>query len=262
MLLEGKVALIVGSATGLGKTGATLFAKEGAKVIVADINDEGGANTVAQIRRQGAEASFAHVDTGSVSDIEHMVKASIEFYGRFDILWYNVGVFSQGHIETITEDGYDEEMILGLKGAVFTTKYVIPFMKEAGKGSVLYTSSMVGLRPNPYQPRYSLTHGIEKAGIIMLMRNVTEPLAMHNIRVNCVCPGPVETERWRASKIAQAKAIGVDPEVYLKAAVDRIPLKRTIKDTEIARAAAFLVSDWASGITGVALPVDGGFTAL
>ena len=96
----------------------------------------------------------------------------------------------------------------------------------------------------------------------MLMRCVTEPLAMHNIRVNCVCPGPVETEMWRASQIAQAKAIGVDPEAYYKAAVDRIPLKKTIKEAEIASAAAFLVSDWASGITGVALPVDGGFTAL
>lgn len=261
MLLKDKVALITGAATGIGRTGAQLFAQEGAKVIVADVNDKEGEKTVNEIRGQGNEATYIHVGLSSVSEIEQMVKTAAETYGRLDIFWHNAGVFYEGHIETIKEENYDKEMAIGLRAGIFGTKFVIPVMKKAGGGCILYTSSMVGLRPTPYMPGYSLTHGIEKAGTIMLMRCVTEPLARYNIRVNCICPGPVATEKWRTGQILQAKASGIDPEEYYKASVGRIPLKRIITEEEIANAAAFLVSDKASAVTGVAFPVDGGFSA-
>lgn len=262
MLLKGKVALITGAATGIGRTGARLFAQEGAKVIVADINDKEGEKTVNEIRGQGNEAAFIHADLSSVSEIERMVKTAAETYGHLNIFWHNAGVFFPGHIEVIKEENYDREIVVGLKAGIFGTKFVIPVMRQAGGGCILYTSSMVGLRPTPYMPGYSLTHSIEKAGLVMLMRCVTEPLARYNIRVNCICPGPVETELWKTGQALQAKASGIDPEEYYKAGKERLPIKRTITEEEIANAAAFLVSDKATGVTGVAFPVDGGFTAV
>jgi len=262
MLLKGKVALITGAATGIGRTGARLFAQEGAKVIIADINDKEGEKTVNEIRGQGNEAAFIHADLSSVSEIERMVKTAAETYGHLNIFWHNAGVFFPGHIEVIKEENYDREIVVGLKAGIFGTKFVIPVMRQAGGGCILYTSSMVGLRPTPYMPGYSLTHSIEKAGLVMLMRCVTEPLARYNIRVNCICPGPVETELWKTGQALQAKASGIDPEEYYKAGKERLPIKRTITEEEVANAAAFLVSDKATGVTGVAFPVDGGFTAV
>jgi len=262
MLLEHKVALITGAATGIGRAGAKLFAHEGAEVIVADVSDKASQETVAEIKELGQKASYIHVDLSSVDEIEQMVKKAVESYGRLDIFWHNAGVYNEGHIDDIEPENYDKEMTIGLRAGVFGTKCVIPVMKQAGQGCILYTSSMVGLRPTPYMPGYSLTHGIEKAGTIMLMRCLTEPLARYNIRVNCICPGPVETEKWKTGQIRQAKASGIDPEEYYRASVGRIPLRRTITEAEIANAAAFLVSDRASGVTGVAFPVDGGFSAV
>lgn len=262
MLLEHKVALITGAATGLGRTGAQLFAREGATVIVADFNDKAGEETVAEINKLGEKGHYIHVNLSVVDEIEQMVKEAVKIYGRLDIFWHNAGVYYEGHIDTIEPENYDKEMAIGLRAGLFGTRFVIPTMKKAGKGCILYTSSMVGLRPTPYMPGYSLTHGIEKAGTIMLMRCITEPLARYKIRVNCICPGPVETEKWKKGQVLQAKASGIDPEEYYRASVARIPLKRTITETEIANAAAFLVSDRASGVTGVAFPVDGGFSAV
>ena len=262
MLLKHKVVLITGAATGIGRTSAKLFAQEGAEVIVADVSDKAGEETVAEIKKLGKQASYIHVDLSSVNEIEQMVKKVVETYGRLDIFWHNAGVYYEGHIDDIKPENYDKEMAIGLRAGVFGTKFVIPVMKQAGRGCILYTSSMVGLRPTPYMPGYSLTHGIEKAGTIMLMRCITEPLARYNIRVNCICPGPVATEKWKTGQIIQSKASGIDTEEYYKASVGRIPLKRTITEEEIASVAAFLVSDRASGVTGIAFPVDGGFSAV
>lgn len=262
MLLKGKTALITGAATGIGRAGACAFAQEGAKVIIADINDEEGEKTADRLKNQGNEAAFVHVDLGSVREIEHMVETAAGIYGRLDIFWHNAGVVFLGHIELITAESFDKEIAIGLRAAVFGTQAMIPVMRKAGGGSILYTSSMVGLRPSPYRPNYSLTHGIEKAGIVMLMRCVTEPLARYNIRVNCICPGPVATEQWKEMQVLRAKEAGVDPEVNYKALAERLPLKRILTEEEMANVAVFLVSDRASAITGAALPADGGFSAV
>jgi NAD(P)-dependent dehydrogenase (short-subunit alcohol dehydrogenase family) len=262
MLLEGKIALIIGAATGFGRASARHFAREGARVIVADINDAEGTKTVEGIKSEGREARYLHCDASRVKEIEQTIKDAAAAYGRIDIFWHNAGIFFPGHIEAIEEEHYDKEMAVGFKAAIFGTKYLIPVMRGQGGGSILYTSSMVGLRPNPYSPRYSLTHGIEKAALIMLMRCVVEPLAAYNIRVNCICPGPVSTPLWERAMIESAQLVGIAPEAARKAAGDRLPIKRLITEEEIAEAAAFLVSDKARGVTGVAFPVDGGFSAV
>lgn len=262
MLLQNKTALISGAAVDKGRAGARVFAREGAKVIIADSREKEGNKTVREIRELGYEAAFIHTDLTSVHEIKRMVETAANIHGRLDIFWHSAGVFFPGHIERVEEEHYDREMAIGLKAAVFSTKFVIPIMKRAGGGNILYTSSAFALRPSPYLAGYSITHGIERAGIIMLMRYITEPLSKHNIRVNCICPGPVETEQWKQNQSKQAKISGISLDDYYAASKSRLPINRTITEEEMGSVAAFVVSDKASAITGVAFPVDGGFSAI
>ena len=261
-LLKDKVVLIAGGATGIGKTGAHLFAQQGAKVIIADLNYDEGEKTVGEIKSQGSEASFLHVDLGSVAEIERMVGIASDKYGKLDTFWHNAGGSCLGHIEFTTEEDFDKQIAINLKAAVFGAKFVIPEIRKAGGGCILFTSSMVGLRPSPYRPSYSLTYGVAKAGVVMLVRCLTEPMARYNIRVNCICPGPVPTSKQFKDRKRRAQTEGISFDEFVKASTERIPLKREMTEEEIAKAALFLVSDMASAITGVALPADGGFTAL
>ncbi len=262
MLLPGKVAIITGAATGIGQNGAHVFAREGAKVVIADINDKNGEETAKGIREQGNEATFVHTDVTSVSDIEGMVKTTVGIYGQLDIFWHNAGGILPGHIDLVEEADYDREMAIELKGAIFGTKFAIREMRKIGGGCILFTSSMLGLRPNPYWPSFSLTYGIAKASQVMLVRCLTEPLARDNIRINCICPGPVQTPGAEARHVKVAEIEGISREEELKRRIGRIPLGRAVTMDEVADAALFLVSDKASAITGVALAVDGGFAAL
>ncbi len=262
MLLQDKVAIITGAASGIGQTAARRFAQEGAKVVIADINDPDGEATAQGIREQGNEATFVHTDVVSVSDLENMVKTAVRTYGRLDILWHNAGIFIEGHIDLVEEQNFDKQMAISLKGGVFGTKFAIREMRKVGGGCVLFTSSMVGLRPSPYTLTYSLPHGLAKASLVMLARYLVEPLAKDNIRVNCICPGPVRTPQWEAGMAKVAKMEGISQDEVLKRRIERIPLARTITMEEIANVALFLVSDKAAAITGVALAVDGGFAAI
>lgn len=262
MLLKGKVALVTGATASVGNVGAILFAQEGAKVIVTGRNLERGQEVVQKIKQQGNEATFIPADVEKVPEIERMVNKAADTYGRIDIFWHNAATMRPGHIEVVKEEDYDTEMNAGLKSAVFATKFVIPYMKKLGKGNILYTSSMVGLRPRAYHPTYSVTHSIERAGVVMLTRTVTEALAQYNIRVNCICPGPLLNENWQKNAALLAKTKGVSIEELKKPVVQALPFKEMISLEAVAHAALFLVSDQAVGITGVALPVDGGYTAV
>ena len=134
MLLPGKVAIITGAATGIGQNGAHVFAREGAKVVIADINDKNGEETAKGIREQGNEATFVHTDVTSVSDIECMVKTTVGIYGQLDIFWHNAGGILPGHIDLVEEADYDREMAIELKGAIFGTKFAIREMRKIGVG--------------------------------------------------------------------------------------------------------------------------------
>ena len=258
LLLRGKVAVITGSTANIGRTGAILFAQEGARVIITGRSEERGQEVVRTIKEQGNEASFIRADLQIVADIERLIRMTVETYGRLDIFWHNAGIIERDDIENITEETYDKSMTIDLKASVFGTKFAIPEIRKAGGGSILFTGSVAGLK----QSSYSLTYSLSKTGLIMLTKKLAVDLAKDNIRVNCICPGRVENRMSTTIFEQRAQEKGIDLEDFIKWDMQRIPLGRFITQKEIADTALFLVSDIASAITGVALPVDGGFLAV
>jgi NAD(P)-dependent dehydrogenase (short-subunit alcohol dehydrogenase family) len=258
LLLQGKVAVITGSTSGIGRAGAIAFAQEGAKSIVTGRSRQRGEEVVGIIREQGNEASFVPADMLVMADIERLIKIAVDIYGGLDIFWHNAGIVGPDNIEDITEETYDSMMIVHLKAAVFGAKFAVPEILKAGGGSILFTSSVAGLK----QSSYSLTYSLAKTGLVMLTKKLAVDLAKDNIRVNCICPGRVETSMRLSIAEQRGQAKGIDVEEWVKRDKRRIPMGRYITEEEVVDGALFLVSDRASSITGVALPIDGGFLAV
>jgi NAD(P)-dependent dehydrogenase (short-subunit alcohol dehydrogenase family) len=258
LLLQGKVAVITGSTSGIGRAGAIAFAKEGASIIISGRNQERGQEVVSTIKKHGGEASFVPADMLVVADIERLIKKAVDSYGRLDIFWHNAGIVGPDNIKDISEEIYDSMMTVHLKAGVFGAKFALPQMRKVGGGAILFTSSVAGLK----QAGYSLSYSLAKSGLIMLTKKLAVDLAKENIRVNCLCPGRVQTGMRPEISRKRAKALGITPEEWERRDKKRIPLGRFITEEEVAEAALFLVSDKASAITGVALPVDGGFLAV
>jgi NAD(P)-dependent dehydrogenase (short-subunit alcohol dehydrogenase family) len=252
MKLEGKVALITGAATGIGRATAILFAKEGAQVVIADINEKDADDTVQKIREEGGDALFTYANLLNTTEIEKMVKTTIATYGKLHIFYHNAGIAGPGRLELTTEEAYDRIMDIHLKAGFFGAKFAAPEIKKAGGGSILFTASGLGLRPSSESPTYS----VSKAGLIMLTRALALALAKDGIRVNAVCPGPISsTPLWQGVLTRNPEIV---PEEYTQMNIQARPIKRLGIPEEMAQAALFLVSPEASYITGVALPVDGG----
>jgi NAD(P)-dependent dehydrogenase (short-subunit alcohol dehydrogenase family) len=258
LLLQGKVAVITGSTSGIGRAGAIAFAREGASVIVSGRNKQRGGEVVKLIEKQGGKAQFVAADMMALGDIERLVKETVAAFGRLDIFWHNAGIMGPDDIDSLSQERYDEMMAVHLKAAVFGVKAALPHLRKNGGGAVLFTSSVAGLK----QASYSLTYSLAKSGLVMLTRKLAVDLAKDNIRVNCLCPGRVQTGTRPEISQERAKELGITPEEWEKRDKKRIPLGRFITENEVAEAALFLVSAKASGITGVALPVDGGFLAV
>ena len=252
MKLEGKVALITGAATGIGRATALLFAKEGARVVIADINQKDADETVQRIKRDGGEAFFAYTNLLNVSEIKKMVKTTVATYGKLHIFYHNAGVAGPGRIELTTEEAYDQIMDIHVKAGFFGAKFAAPEIKKSGGGSILFTGSGLGLRPSSQSPAYS----VSKAALLMLTRALAVSLAKDGIRVNAVCPGPISTTPLWQGVLARNPEIV--PDEYAQMNIQVRPIKRMGTPEEMAQAALFLVSSEASYITGVALPVDGG----
>lgn len=262
MLLKNRVAVITGAATGIGRAGAKLFAKEGAKVVIADINDKDGQETVSSIKTDGYEATFVHADMTSVEDIENMIRSAVSTYGKLNIFWHNAAQSGQGGIDQLTEESYDKEMAVDLKAAVFGSKFAVPEIRKARGGSILFTNSIDGLRPNPIM----LTYTVAKAGLRMLTRHLAVYLAQENIRVNSLCPGGVREDGQRTAFTLKTwdtlcKGSYMTDEELARLMMSRVPSRNSVRVEEVAHVALFLSSDMAKSITGVAFPIDGGATA-
>jgi NAD(P)-dependent dehydrogenase (short-subunit alcohol dehydrogenase family) len=257
VLLKGKVAVITGSTSGIGRAGAIAFAREGASVVISGRHKERGGEVVELIKKQGGQAQFVAADMLVPADIERLVKETVTALGRLDIFWHNAGIMGPDDIDSLSQERYDEMMTVHLKAAVFGAQAALPHLRKNG-GSILFTSSVAGLK----QAGYSLTYSLAKSGLVMLTHKLAVDLAKDNIRVNCLCPGRVQTGTRPAISEERAKELGITPEEWEKRDKKRIPLGRFITEDEVAEAALFLVSEKAASITGVALPVDGGFLAV
>lgn len=258
MRLEGKVALITGGASGLGQATALLFASEGARVVVADLNDENAAQTVEKIAEAGGEATGVSGDVSVNEDAEKMVGHAVESYGRLDVVVNSAGVNSRNAAPpgASDEELWDRIIDVNLKGTYLISYHAVPEMKKASGGSIVNLASIIGLVGYPigipgigggFNPYAS-----SKGGVVNFTRNLAVDVAKDGIRVNCLCPGFIETDLTRTF-INQ-------PEVHT-ALVDRHPMGRLGRPEEVANATLYLASDESAYVTGTALPVDGGYTA-
>jgi len=256
MKLKGKVTIITGGATGIGRESAALFAAEGSSVIIGDINDEQGEIAARAINSRGGKAVYCHADVADTSQIKQLVRHAVDEFGRLDIYFHNAGVAGPGELENISEEAFDQAVAVNLRAGLFGAKFAAPEIARAGGGCILFTSSGLGLRPSPQAPTYSIT----KAGLVMLTRCLAVSLAPQKIRVNALCPGPVTgTPIWQSFI---NRVPGRDPQAYEAAAIGNRPVPRAGSVNEMAAAALFLVSPEMGYVNGVCLPVDGGGCAL
>ncbi len=252
MKLEGRVAVITGAASGIGRATAILFAAEGAAVLAADVQDDAGAQTVATIRAAAGRAEFVHADVSRSEDVRRMLGAAVEGFGRLDVLFNNAGVaVFKGVVET-DEAEWDHVLGVNLRGAYLGIKYAAAEMRRQGGGTIINTASVHGMRTTAGIAAYAAS----KHGVIGLTRAAALDLAPHNIRVNCIQPGAIETPIMRAN----LRAVGDEEDEFRKISAAE-PLGRVGTAQEIARMALFLASDDASFITGAAFAVDGGLLA-
>jgi len=246
--LQGKITIITGAASGIGKGCAELFAQEGATVVVTDILDEAG-----QKLADAIGGAYLHVDVTDPASVERMIESTVERYGRIDILMNNAGIDGQ---QAVTGDSslenWEEVTSINLDGVYYGMKYVLPVMVAQKGGVILNTGSTVGLNALGFLPAYSAS----KAGVIHLSKAVAIEYAYYNIRVNAICPSVVETPLLHHF-IENAS----DPEGARRGFASLNPLPGMVTVDAVAKAALFLVSDDASFITAVALPIDGGYAA-
>ena len=245
--LENKVAIITGAGQGLGQSTAHRFAAEGAKVVVADLNQETARETAIAIAADGGEAIHVVGDISQAQDAERLARATVERYGSIDILVNNAAIFgSVEHIAEIDEQVWDDVMRVNLKGPFLCSKYVIPYMQRQGKGSIVCVSSVSGVAGNENQAHYNTS----KHGLIGLARCIAQDCGSDGIRANIVCPTGMNTPMMANT-----------PRENVAAYAAMTMFTRFAEPEEVANAILFLASDEASYITGAVLMVDGGVTA-
>jgi 3-oxoacyl-[acyl-carrier protein] reductase len=247
MKLQDRVALITGGASGVGCATAELFAREGARIVVADLNGPAASQVAKQIRSNGREAVSIQVDVSKVKDAEDMVAYTISSYGQIDVLFNSAGIIGrEAYLWEATEEDFDQIISVNLKGVFLSCKYAIPHMLERRSGVVLSMSSLGGLVAR----RANSLYNASKAGVVLITRVLAKELAPYGIRANCIAPITTDTpllDAW--------------PPEARAASASHIPLGRIVQPEEIAAAALFLASDDAAMITGIPLVIDGGYTA-
>jgi NAD(P)-dependent dehydrogenase (short-subunit alcohol dehydrogenase family) len=255
MRLKDKVAIITGAGSGQGKASAKLFAKEGAKVVIAEWNEENGKQVEQEIIADGHTAIFLKTDISNEENVREVIGQVMDRFGRIDILFNNAGIGfsarSQYKMASLIEtplDDWNRIIAINLNGVYLMSKYVLPIMIEQKSGSIVNNSSLNGITGVTGADAYTASKG----GVVALTRVMAVDYGKHNIRVNCICPGAIDTPM-----IAEV----LEDEKAAKG-YSSCPLKRVGKPEEIAAAALFLSSDESSYITGLIMPVDGGWSAV
>ncbi|CAB4715565.1 unannotated protein [freshwater metagenome] len=249
--LKGKVALITGAGTGMGSVAAQIFAAEGARIMVVDINAEMGNATVEAIKSEGGQAAFIAADVSDEQQVQAMVKGALDNFGALHIVYNNAGIFpaDDGGLTETSSSTWDQVLAVNLKGVWLGCKYAIPALIASGGGSIINVASFVALM-GAATPQIAYT--ASKGGVLAMTREIAVEYARKKIRANALCPGPIDTPL-----LAELMA---NPE-WARRRLMHIPMGRPGRPEEIAKAALFLASDDASFMTGAALVVDGGITA-
>lgn len=247
--LEGKVALISGGARGQGAVEARMFAEEGARVVIGDILDEAGRQTEAELQELGYDVTYVHLDVTSESDWESAVQAAVAAYGKLDILLNNAGILIRKNIEETTEEDWDRIFAVNAKGVFLGTRAAIPAMRANGGGSIINISSTAGLVGSP---NGSASYTATKGAVRLFTKSTAIQHAREGIRCNSIHPGPIETDMI-------ADTLNDPANMALR--MQRLPLGRVGKPSEIAYGALYLASDESSFVTGSELVIDGGTTA-
>jgi NAD(P)-dependent dehydrogenase (short-subunit alcohol dehydrogenase family) len=248
--VEGKVALITGGASGIGRATALTFAREGAKLVIADMNADGGHQTVHMITEQGGEAIFVKTDVSKAVEVQALIAQAVATYGRLDCAHNNAGVSSpvRASIADYPEEDWHRVIAINLTGVWLCMKYEIPQMLQQGGGTIVNTASIMGLVATGFNPAYVAS----KHGVVGLTKTAALEYAQQGIRVNCVCPGVIQTpmtERGLRHPERRARIMASEP------------MGRVGTPEEVAEAVVWLCSDAASFVTGHTMTVDGGYVA-
>ena len=252
MRLANKVALVTGGNSGMGRATAKLFAQEGAKVAIIGRSESRGRQVVDEIGRDGGEVVFVKTDVCLAEDCRRAVDATVDAFGQLDVLFNNAGVLYPNTVPDCSEEEWDLTIDVSLKGTFLMSKFALPIMITQGSGVIINNGSGWGLVGGSAAAAYCAAKG----GVVLLTKAMAIDHARQGVRVNCICPGDVDTPMLKVD----ARLRGMNLEDYLAAAADR-PMGRIGKSEEIASAALFLATDASSFMTGTTLVVDGGGTA-
>ena len=259
MRLANKIGIVTAAASGMGRAGAVRFAREGASVAVVDRDAAGAQAVAAEIAAAGGRAIALAGDLRDDAFARGIVASTVREWGGLDFVWNHVGHPGPASIEGLDWADFDLAMDLNVRTVLVTTVAALPELRARGGGALLFTASTSGLTGSQFSPVYNIT----KFGIVGLVHGLSKRYAKEKIRVNAVCPGPTDTPMLRVfvarpdSQLPQ----GETPETLVRKRGGQVPMGRPARPEEVANAALFLLSDEASYITGVALPVDGGATA-
>jgi 3-oxoacyl-[acyl-carrier protein] reductase len=250
MRLADKVAIITGASSGIGRASAIMFAREGARVVVADIDDAGGEETALTIRASGGEAIFVHTDVSKATDAENLIKVTKDKFGKINTLFNNAGIPQRTvPLEEVDEALWDRIYAVNVKSIFLITKCAAPVIKGSSGGAIINTASISGVRPRPG----NIVYASSKAAVIHLTKALALELAPYKTRVNCINPVAADTPMLNLFFPA-----GVNVDQARKATIDTIPLGRLTTPEDVAYAALYLASDESAMLTGACLNVDGG----
>ena len=250
--LNGKTAIITGGTSGIGRATAQLFAREGAKLTVVGRDKIKGESTLKMITQEGAQGIFVSADVSRSADVKRLVNETTDSFGRVDILVNNAGINPIGTTENTPEEVWEQTIAINLTGVFLCTKYVIPHMLKQGGGSIINVGSVNSFMALENEVAYDTSKG----GVLMFTKATALDFARMNIRVNCICPGLIDTPLSRA--VFESSP---DPKAAKDFVVAKHPMKRAGTSEEVAKLALFLASDDSSFVTGTALTIDGGLLA-